>query len=266
MSTSGLYGNTTNAGGTYFEWFIFKNTGSIPTTPTLGSWNFTTNVGTPPTGWSNSPPVVTATTTWASVAIVDSRNPSTFTWSYPIVWANAGAGLGTVTNVGVATGNGFSGTVLNPTATPNITIGTSVTGLLKGNGTGVVAATAGTDYVPVTAANGSAYIPVGTTAQRDASPISGYVRYNLTLGQFEAYSGSSWNAFAAIALTEVKTATEGQTTFVLSYTPISTGLLQVFLNGVRLSPSTDYTIIATSLTLGVGATLSDELLVDYLHV
>lgn len=61
-------------------------------------------------------------------------------------WAAAG-GTGTVTTVSVATANGFGGSVANPTTTPAITITTSVTGLLKGNGTGVSAAVAGTDYV-----------------------------------------------------------------------------------------------------------------------
>src|SRR5690606_978982 len=49
--------------------------------------------------------------------------------------------------------NGFKGTVTNATSTPAISIGTTVTGLLKGNGTSVSAATAGTDYL---APNGSA--------------------------------------------------------------------------------------------------------------
>lgn len=53
---------------------------------------------------------------------------------------------GTVTDVTVATANGFTGTVATSTTTPAITITTSVTGILKGNGTAISAATAGTDY------------------------------------------------------------------------------------------------------------------------
>jgi 6-phosphogluconolactonase (cycloisomerase 2 family) len=49
---------------------------------------------------------------------------------------------GTVTSVSVNTANGFSGTVSNPTTTPAISIQTSITGILKGNGTAVSAATA----------------------------------------------------------------------------------------------------------------------------
>lgn len=58
-----------------------------------------------------------------------------------------GGGSGTVTSVSVATAHGFSGTVANATTTPEITLSTSVTGIVKGNGTSLTAATAGTDYV-----------------------------------------------------------------------------------------------------------------------
>lgn len=53
-----------------------------------------------------------------------------------------------VTSVSVTTANGFAGTVTDPTTTPAITLETTVTGLLKGNGTGVsAAATTGTGSV-----------------------------------------------------------------------------------------------------------------------
>jgi hypothetical protein len=60
-------------------------------------------------------------------------------------WTNVGAG--TVTSVAVATANGFAGTVADPTLSPVITLSTTVTGLIKGNGTAISAAVAGTDYV-----------------------------------------------------------------------------------------------------------------------
>jgi hypothetical protein len=63
-------------------------------------------------------------------------------------WANLPAGNpGTVTTISVASANGLAGTVATPTSTPTITISTTVTGMLKGNGTAISAATAGTDYV-----------------------------------------------------------------------------------------------------------------------
>lgn len=61
-------------------------------------------------------------------------------------YTGGGGGSGTVTSVSVTSANGFAGTVATATTTPAITLSTSVTGILKGNGTGVSAATAGTDY------------------------------------------------------------------------------------------------------------------------
>jgi hypothetical protein len=60
---------------------------------------------------------------------------------------SSGGGSGTVTTVSVVSANGFAGTVANAGTTPAITMQTSVTGLLKGNGTAISAATATTDYM-----------------------------------------------------------------------------------------------------------------------
>lgn len=53
---------------------------------------------------------------------------------------------GTVTAISVASSNGFAGSSSGG-ATPALTLSTSITGLLKGNGTAISAATAGTDYL-----------------------------------------------------------------------------------------------------------------------
>ena len=50
------------------------------------------------------------------------------------------------------------------------------------------------DVVNQTSGTGSAELPVGTTAERDASPDTGYVRYNSSLNQFEGYDGSTWGS------------------------------------------------------------------------
>jgi len=74
---------------------------------------------------------------------------SGLTFSTGTLSATSGGG-GTVTNVSVVTANGFAGTVANPSTLPAITLSTSVTGLLKGNGTAISAAVSGTDYAPAT--------------------------------------------------------------------------------------------------------------------
>jgi len=76
----------------------------------------------------------------------------------------ASGGSGTVTSVSVASANGFAGSVANATTTPAITISTTVTGLLKGNGTAVSAAAAGTDYAAASHAHSAADITSGTMA------------------------------------------------------------------------------------------------------
>lgn len=66
------------------------------------------------------------------------------TWD--VAYLSSG-GTGTVTSTSVVPANGFNGSVATSTSTPAITITTSITGVLKGNGTAISAATASTDYM-----------------------------------------------------------------------------------------------------------------------
>lgn len=75
-------------------------------------------------------------------------------------------GTGTVTDVSVVSANGLAGTVATSTSTPAITLSTTVTGVVKGNGTALSAATAGTDYV----APGGA---LGTPSSGTATNLTG---------------------------------------------------------------------------------------------
>lgn len=82
-------------------------------------------------------------------------DPNYAQWLYQF-WLSQRSYLGTVTSVSVANANGFDGTVLTPSSTPAITLKTTVTGLLKGNGTAISAATPSTDYtVPADFASAS---------------------------------------------------------------------------------------------------------------
>ena len=63
--------------------------------------------------------------------------------------------------------------------------------------------------VAKTTQTGSAQIPTGTTAQRDATPIVGYFRYNSTVNAFEGYSGTAWGSVGGGA-----TGAGGDTVFV----------------------------------------------------
>jgi len=105
--------------------------------------------------------VMTWTTAGVSITNLDSLTDVTITTPTTgqvlkyngSIWINdvdavSGGGVATVS---VVSANGFAGTVATATSTPAITITTSITGVLKGNGTAVSAAVAGTDYqTPIT--------------------------------------------------------------------------------------------------------------------
>jgi len=107
-----------------------------------------------------------------------------------------GTGAGSVTSVSVVTANGFAGTVANPTTTPAITLTTTITGILKGNGTAISAAVSNTDY--------QAPITLTTTGS------SGAATFNGTTLNIPQYSGGS--SGITIGTTTI---TSGTTTRVL---------------------------------------------------
>ena len=45
-----------------------------------------------------------------------------------------------------------------------------------------------------TTATGSSILPVGTTAERDASPLAGYLRFNDDIDKPEVYNGTAWGS------------------------------------------------------------------------
>ena len=85
-------------------------------------------------------------------------------------WA-APATSGTVTSVSVVSANGFAGTVATATSTPAITLTTTITGLLKGNGTAISAAVPNTDYIAPSA-------PVTKTADFSLAATENWVINN----------------------------------------------------------------------------------------
>ena len=84
-------------------------------------------------------------TTYAFTAAGTTGQVLTATTGGAPTWA-APATSGTVTSVSVVSANGFAGTVATATTTPAITLTTSITGVLKGNGTAISAAVVNTDY------------------------------------------------------------------------------------------------------------------------
>jgi hypothetical protein len=134
------------------------------------------------------------------------------------------SGTGTVTSVTVIPANGLSGTVATATTTPAITLSTTITGVLKGNGTAISSATAGTDYqVPIslttTGTSGAATFasntlnipqyaaPVSSVSAADSSvtisPTTGAVTVALTTNTRMGTIGISYDG-GGVALTTGK--------------------------------------------------------------
>ena len=118
----GLYGNTTNFGGSYFEWFIFYQSDTQPATPTGGSWSFTTNTGTAPTGWSVVPFPAPTLPVWVSIALVNSRSDLPLVWSAPGLFSYS-SGLPILSGSGTpAVGDGINSQLYVQTSTTPQTI------------------------------------------------------------------------------------------------------------------------------------------------
>ncbi len=77
--------------------------------------------------------------------------------------------VGTVTSVSVVSANGFAGTVATATTTPAITLTTTITGVLKGNGTAISAA-ASADIISTLG-----YTPTDAAVVPSTAPTAGQI-------------------------------------------------------------------------------------------
>lgn len=127
-------------------------TGSPITTSgtlTLGGTLAVASGGTGQTSYTNGQLLIGNTTgnTLTKATLTPGTNITITNGAGAITINATDAFVGTVTSVSVVSANGFAGTVATATTTPAITLSTSVTGLVKGNGTALSAAVAATDYV-----------------------------------------------------------------------------------------------------------------------
>ena len=112
-----------------------------------------------------------------------------------------------IINLIIATANGFAGdvTILNNEAT--ITLKTTITGLIKGNGTALSAAISGTDYAPPTSggsilygngAGGFSNVTIGTGLSFTAGSLSNSLPMVYPGAGIPNSTGSAWGTSYAV--------------------------------------------------------------------
>jgi hypothetical protein len=175
---------------------------SVPTAGQPLVWNAVSSSWVPGSVISGSLSILSdVTITLPAVGQVLKYNGSR--WENDVDAVSGGAGVGTVTNVSVASANGFSGTVATSSSTPDITIGTSITGVLRGTGTAITAATSGTDFAPGTSALTTGIVKSTTTTGALSIAVAGtdYQAPVSATGILKS-SGVSGNVSAAVAGTD----------------------------------------------------------------
>ena len=191
-------------------------------------------------------------------------------------------GSGTVTSVSVVTANGFAGTVATATTTPAITLTTTITGVLKGNGTAISAASAGTDYVApgaittsgltmatarllgrTTAATGAVEeITVGTGLSFAAGTLSATgVASSIVVGTTTITSGTNTrilydNAGTLGEYTISGTGSVAMTTSPVFTTPNIGVATATSVNGLTITASTGTLTITNGKTLSISNSLT----------
>jgi hypothetical protein len=169
---------------------------------------------------------------------------------------------GTVSTVSVVSANGLAGTVANATTTPAITLSTTITGVLKGNGTAISAAVSGTDYAPATSGTSILY----------GNGAGGFS--NVTIGTGVTFAGGTLSATGTggtVTSVDVSGGTTGLTT---SGGPITTsgtitlaGTLAVANGGtgqtsytdgqLLIGNSTGNTLTKATITAGTGISVTN---------
>ncbi len=91
--------------------------------------------------WERIQNLADAIATPTTAGTVKPDNITTFVDSNGVISAVGGGGSGGVVSVSVVNANGVTGTVSNPYTTPSITLGTSLTGVISGNGSSFTVAT-----------------------------------------------------------------------------------------------------------------------------
>jgi len=253
LTTAGdtLYGGTSGAGtrlaiGTAGQVLTVNSGATAPqwSTPTTGTVTSVAALTLGTTGTDLTSTVATGTTTPVITLNVPTASASNRGALSSADWTTFNnKGSGSVTSASVVSANGFAGTVATATTTPAITITTSITGVLKGNGTAISAATSGTDYSAGTSALATGIVKSTTTTGALSIAVSGTDFCAATSGS-SVLKGSSGNTTAATAGTDyVAPGTATTFTATQTFNGSSSVLAAVFANAAETT-----TVSATAAT------------------
>ena len=162
-------------------------------------------------------------------------------------------GTGTVTNVSVVTANGFGGTVAFADTSPQITLTTTVNGMIKGDGLSMLAATPGVDFVAPSAYTLSG-LTMSTARLLGRTDAGTGAAQEITVGTGLSFSGGTLSSTTTGTVTSVA-ASGGTTGLTFSGSPITTsGTLTLGGTLAVASGGTGATDAATARTnLGAAA-------------
>lgn len=205
---------------------------------------------------------ITAGSTQANFIYTSDTEPGGTLGTTPITFTQTGVGgNGTVTSVSVVSANGLAGTVATATTTPAITLTTSVTGLLQGNGTAISAVTPVNNAVLVSNGSGlptyTTLLPATVTSgsTQVANPVtSNTTTLDVALAAIHSGGSGSGTVTSASVVTAngfAGTVATATTTPAITITTSITGILQG--NGTAISAATTTgtgdVVLATSPTL-----------------
>lgn len=88
-------------------------------------------------------------------------------------------------------------------------------------------------------------VPTGTTAQRPATPVPGYVRYNTDAQTFEYYNGTDWVGPEVSVDSQVIQGDGTSQTYSLSHITATNNII-VSINGTLQQPGTAYNVTGAS--------------------